>query len=113
RLELLAARAQETLRRARVLQDAAPARRPDPPQLIEHGVRHRAFALAAVELDREAVRLVAHALEQLELDRVVREAERRAPAWHEHLLDPLREAHHGHPERAELVEDRQARGQLS
>ena len=71
---------------------------PDAGQLVEHGVRHRLVALAAVELDREAVRLVAHALEQLELDGVVREPQRVAAARDEHLLDPLREAHDVHAE---------------
>ncbi len=73
RLELLAARAQEALGRAEVLQDAALARRPDAGQLVEDRARHRLVAAAAVELDREAVRLVADALEQLELGRVVRQ----------------------------------------
>ena len=40
---------------------------PDAGQVVEHRARHRLVAAAAVELDREPVRLVARALEQLEL----------------------------------------------
>ena len=47
------------------------ARRADAGQVVEHRARHRLVAPAAVELDREAVGLVADALEQLQLGRVV------------------------------------------
>ena len=80
---------------------------PDAGQLVQHRARHRPVAPAAVELDREAVRLVAHALEELQLGRVVGQPERRAAPGHEHLLDPLGEAHDRHAEvaeRAELLE---------
>ena len=44
-----------------------------------------------MELDREAVRLVADALEELELGRVVWQHDRLTAARNEHLLDALRE----------------------
>ena len=62
---------------------------PDAGQLVEHRGGHRAVAPAAVMGDREAVRLVAHALQQLELRRVVAEEERLGIPRPEHLLDPL------------------------
>src|SRR5215208_6134923 len=110
--ELLAARPQEAFRRAEVLKDAALPSRPHAGQLVEHRVGHRLVALAAVELDGEPVRLVAHALEQLELDRVVRQPERFAPAGDEDLLDPLRQADDRHAEVAELAEHGEAGGEL-
>src|SRR6185503_6336783 len=77
------------------------------------GVGHRLVALAAVELDREAVRLVADTLEELQLDRVVRQSQRLAAAWDEDLLDPLGEAHNGHAEVAELAQHREPGRQLA
>ena len=47
---------------------------PMPGQVVEDRRRHRAVAARAVVGDREAVRLVAHALQQLQLGRVVRRA---------------------------------------
>src|SRR4051794_1566766 len=72
RLELLAARLQEALGRAEVLEQHALARRADAGELVEDRARHRAVAPAAVELDGEAMRLVAHPLEELKGGRVVR-----------------------------------------
>src|SRR5262245_30924353 len=66
-LELLAAGAEEALGRPEVLQDAPLPGRADARQLVEDRARHRAVAAVAVELDGEPVRLVAHALQQLQL----------------------------------------------
>jgi hypothetical protein len=66
-----------------------------------------------MELDREAVRLVAGALEKLQLGGVVGESQRRPHPRHEHLLDPLCEADHRHAEVAERPELLEARGQLA
>src|SRR4051812_38216978 len=73
RLELLAARLQEALWRAEVLEQQPLARGADAGELVEDRAGHRAVASAAVELDREAVSLVAHSLQQLQGRRVVRE----------------------------------------
>ena len=89
------------------------ARRADARQLVEHRARHRLVAPAAVELDREAVRLVAGALEQLQLGRVVGQPQRRLHARLEHLLDPLGEADHGHAQVAERAQLLQPGGQLA
>src|SRR5215212_1213850 len=67
RLQLFAVGLQEALRRAEVLKDLPLARGSDSRQLVEYRAGHRAVATAAVEFDREAVRLVAHPLEQLQL----------------------------------------------
>ena len=65
------------------------ARRADAGQLVEQRAGHRAVAAGAVVGDREAVRLVADALQQLQLGGRVVEHERRAAAGQEDLLDPL------------------------
>ena len=62
---------------------------PDARQLVHDRLGHRLVAPDPVVRDREPVRLVAHALEQLQLGRVVRQPQRLAHAGHEDLLDPL------------------------
>src|SRR5215210_360370 len=64
-LDLLAAGGEEALRGAEVGEEGPLADRPHPAQLVEDRARHRLVAPAAVVLDREAVGLVAHPLEQL------------------------------------------------
>ncbi len=63
RLELLPARLEEALPRAEVVQQQPLARRP-PRKVVEDRARHGLVPPPAVELDREAVRLVADALER-------------------------------------------------
>ena len=63
--------------------------------------------------DGEPVRLVAHALQQLQLRRVVGELQRRGPAGDEHLLDPLGQRDHHHAALAEAAQRPQARRQLA
>src|SRR5215217_5799556 len=113
RLELLAARLQEALRRAEVLEDAPLSRRAHAGELVEDRAGHRPVTASTVELDREPVRLVADALEQLQLGRIVRQTERSAAAGREDLLDPLRQADHGDAEIAERSQLAQARRQLA
>ncbi len=57
----------------------------------------------------EAVRLVAHALQQLQLGRGVVEHERGAAARDEQLLDPLGQRDHAHAPLAEAAQRRRAR----
>src|SRR3954451_7620650 len=111
-LELLARRGQDGLRRAEVRHQRALARRADPRQVVEDRRRHRAVAARAVMGDGEAVGLVAHALQQLQLGLVVRDPDRLAPAGYEHLLDALGQGDHGHPAPAEALERAQARREL-
>src|SRR5687768_8998892 len=74
RLELLARRAERGLRRAEVLEQRALALGPDAGQAVEHGLGHLPVAALAVMGDREAMRLVAQALQELQLGRVVGQA---------------------------------------
>src|SRR5215213_5907590 len=76
RLELLSRRVEHRLRGAEVLEQRSLAGRADPGQAVQHALRHRLVAPRAVVGDGEAVGLVAHALEELELRRVVREQDR-------------------------------------
>src|SRR4051812_39671822 len=64
-LELLARCAEHGVRGAEVLEQRALARRPDARKLVHDRLRHRAVAAQPVVRDREAMGLVAHALEQL------------------------------------------------
>ena len=72
---------QEALRRAEVAQQHALAGGPDARQLVEDRALHRPVAADAVVLDREAVRLVADALEQLQrrASRAAARSARRGP----------------------------------
>src|SRR3954469_20984710 len=88
-LELLAGGGDDGLRRAEVVEQRPLARRPDAGQLVEQRRGHRAVAPRAVMRYREAVRLVADALEELQRRRVVAEHDRLAPSRHEDLLDAL------------------------
>src|SRR5581483_8847618 len=65
--ELLAGGRHDRLRRAEVRQQRALARGADPGQLVEQRARHRLVAAGAVVGYREPMRLVAHALQQLQL----------------------------------------------
>src|SRR3954449_3695339 len=85
-LELLARGAEYRLGGAEVLEQRALARRADPGQLVHDRLGHRPVAADAVVGDREAVRLVADALEQLERGRLVREHDRLRAAGREDLL---------------------------
>ncbi|CAB4864997.1 unannotated protein [freshwater metagenome] len=63
--------------------------------------------------DREAVRLVAHLLQQLESGGLVRKQHRRAATGEENLLDALGERGHGDPALAEILEHLQAGRELT
>src|ERR1700760_398916 len=91
RLQLLARGRDDAFGRAEVREQRALARRADAGELVEQRRRHRAVATRAVMRDREAVRLVAYALQQLQLRGRVVEHERRAAPGDEQLLDPLRQ----------------------
>src|SRR5262245_19068528 len=75
-LELLRGRVEQPFRRAEVLEQRAPPHRPDPFELVEHRLAGRGDAPRAVEREREAVRFVANALEELESRRMLREHDR-------------------------------------
>ena len=68
--ELLLARREQPLDRAEVPQQRAPPRRPDAGEVVEDRLASRALAALPVEAEREAVRLVADPLQQLEPGRV-------------------------------------------
>ena len=76
-------------------QQGALADRADAVQLVEHRVAHRLVAPLAMELDREPVRLVAHALKQPQRLGVARDRHQVRAARQEHLLDPLRQPDDG------------------
>src|SRR3982751_6341775 len=95
-LELLAGGGEKPLRRAEVLQQRPLARRPDAGQVVEYrALEHAAVAAAAVVVDREPVRLVAHPLQQAGGLRVGGEVERLRAARHVDLLQLLGEADDG------------------
>src|SRR3954447_5799130 len=80
-LQILPRGGEDGLRRAEVLEQQPLARRPDAGQLVHDRLGHRPVAAAPVVSDGEAVRLVADALEQLQLGRVVRPHDRHGVAW--------------------------------
>ena len=63
-----------------------------------------AYAPGPVVGDREAVRLVAHALQELERRRVVGQDDRLRDARDEDLLDPLGQRHDRHAAREEPLQ---------
>ena len=65
-LELLGRRLEHTLGRAEVTEERPAARGPDAFELVEHRRPRRGVAPLPVEGDREAVRLVADALQELQ-----------------------------------------------
>src|SRR5215217_3791461 len=75
-LELLPGGGQHGLGRAEVLQKRTLAGRPDAREVVHDRLRHGLVAADAVVGDGKAVGLVAYALEQLELRRLVREHDR-------------------------------------
>src|SRR3954452_8164434 len=113
RLELLARRADDSLRRAEVVEQRALAGGADAGQVVEQRRGHRAVAPRAMVRDREAVGLVAHTRQELERGRVVAEDDRRAAAGDEDLLDALGERHDRHAPRAEALERPQAGAELA
>ena len=113
-LEVLARRGQHRLRRAEVLEQRALAGRADAGQPVEDRLRHRGVAAGAVVGDREAVRLVADALEQLQLRRVVGEhAAGRATPGQEDLLDALGQRDDDDAALAEVRQRLDAGGELA
>src|SRR5690554_2818101 len=80
RLELLAARGDDPLRRAEVVEERALARRPDAAELVEQRGGHRLPAAGAVVVEREPVRLVADPLQQPQRLRVAVDLERLGAA---------------------------------
>src|SRR4051794_4421834 len=112
-LELLSRGADDGLGRAEVVEQGALPRRPDAGQVVEQGGGHRTVAARAVVGDGEAVRLVAHPLEELQRGRVVTQDDRLAPAGDEDLLDALGERDDRDAARAEALERPQAGAQLA
>lgn len=91
RFQLLPRGGEDRVRRTEVVEQGPFARGADPGKLVEDRRRHRSVAADPVVRDGEPVRLVAHALQELELRGVVGEPKRLEPAGDEDLLDPLRE----------------------
>src|SRR4051794_30356591 len=112
-LELLPRGPDDRLRRAEVVEQGALPRRPDAGQVVEQGRGHRAVAARAVVGDGEPVRLVAHALKELQRGRVVAEDDRLAPPGDEDLLDALSERDDRDAARAEALERAHAGAQLA
>src|SRR5262249_37051375 len=100
--ELFQRRRADLLEAPQRAQERAPARRPDARQLVEDGAELALLAQLAVVRDREAVRLVAHALQEEERGRVRRERQRILHAREEHLL-ALRPAVAQHARRGRLL----------
>ena len=94
-------------------QQGALAGGPDAGQLVEHRAGHGLVPAAAVVGDREAMRLVADALQQLQLGGGVVEHQRRAAAGDEDLLDPLGQRDHAHALLAKAAQHRQPGAQLA
>src|ERR671911_250202 len=90
-LELLEGGGQERLGGAEVVQDPLSARRPDAGELVEDGGGHGPPSHLAVVSVREAVSLVAHALEKVELGRVALESHGLGTTWLEDLFVALGE----------------------
>src|SRR4029078_12712168 len=78
-LELLAGRGEDALRRAEVAQQRPPPRRADPLERVEDRLHRPGVAPLPVETEREPVRLVANALEQLPPRRGAVEDDRLPP----------------------------------
>src|SRR3954454_20223052 len=96
RLELLAGAGEEPRRRPEVLQQRPLAGRADSGQRIEdRAFQHAAVAAAAMVLDREAVGLVAHPLQQPRRLGVGGEVEWIGAAGDVDLLQPLGETDDG------------------
>ena len=111
--ELLLGRLEHPLGRAEVLEQRAAPGRADTFDLVEHRLARRRVAALPVERDREAVRLVADPLQQLQPGRVIRQQDRLRPAGNEDLLDPLGERDHRHPRQVELAHRGQRRRELA
>src|ERR687897_1099096 len=90
-LELFEGGAQERFGSAEVIQDPLLARRPDAGELVEDGGGHGPPSQLAMVSVREAVSLVAHALEKVELGRVALEGHGLGTTWLEDLFVALGE----------------------
>src|SRR5213596_1878770 len=106
-LELLLARREETLRRSEVLEQRAPPGRAHTLERVEDRLLRLRVAPLSVEAEREAVRLVADPLQELEPRRVPVEDDRLRAIRDEHFLLPLRERDHGHARQVERLHRRQ------
>src|SRR5579875_646690 len=81
-------RLEHTLQSAEVLEERTPLRRPEARDSLEDRFAVAAGAAAAMSRDREAVRLVAHALDEAQRGRVRLERSRRGGAVDEEPLLP-------------------------
>src|ERR1043166_1583580 len=95
--EFLLRRGEKPLGGAEVLDQCAPARRPDSWKRVENRLASPRVAPLTMEADREPVRLVPHALQELQPRRVARQQDRLRPPRDEDLFDPFRHRKHGHP----------------
>src|SRR3954451_2033793 len=102
-LELLLSRVEYRLRGAEVPQQRAPPRRADAVEAVEDRLARLRVAPAAMEAEREAVRLVADPLEQLQPRGGPVEPDRVCAAGQVHLFLPLRERDHGDARKVECL----------
>ena len=104
RQQLVLGQLPQLLHRAELLAAAAACGRARGRRRRRAPTRHLLAAQLAVVRDREAVRLVAHLLQQVQRLRVARDAHRLALAGQVHLLEPLGEARDADVFEAELLE---------
>src|SRR5476649_2804556 len=84
--QILDTRSQHALKSTEVLEEPLAAPRPHRGNLLEAGRRARLAAARAVARDREAVRLVADLLDEMQRRMIGRESPRLVLARHEELL---------------------------
>ena len=111
-LELLLRGLEEALDGAEVPDDRAPPHRPDAGKPLEDRLHRARAPLAPVVAERDAVRLVADALEELERGARAVEHDRRREPGHEDLLLALRERDDRDARQVELLHRGQRRGEL-
>src|SRR5207248_7622338 len=95
--ELLLGSGEDALRGPEMPQQSTAAHGTDALERVEDRLARACIASLAMEADREAVRLVADALEELQPGRMRVEKNGVGPAGQEDLLDPFRERDHSHP----------------
>jgi hypothetical protein len=81
--KIVNAGSRNALQAAELAQQFAPFARPESRNRFEHGLRTRFGAPRAVSRNRESMRLVANALDQMQRRRIWRKGDRRVLAWAE------------------------------
>src|SRR5215212_6101049 len=112
-LELLLRGGKHALRRAEVPQQGAASCRADTLEGVEDRFPCSRRATLTVEADREAVRLVADSLQELESRHAGVEPDGVRPTRQKNLFDALRQRDHGHPRQVEALHRRQCCRELA